>query len=348
MADRDDRDLVLAFQAGDRKVFEELYRRHAPRVRSVCLRFLRDPRDAEEAAQEAFLRAYMALPRFNGRFRVGPWLARIAANVCLDQLRAKSRTPVRVALGPEHEPLVRQDGPERLLVGDEPRLESALATLAPLHATALRLRAQGLSHREIGRRLGTTPQQAKALLHRARTSAKRAWQGASARALVPLIHLRAWLVGRGLAPGFELAPAGAGFGPLAAERAVMAGAAFLLALTPATPAEQPRRQPAPLQPPALVTEDATGTLAPLGTAAPATESTPRPAGEAQPAVKRDPGVLEQLFAAVERPRTQQPPRPREQGGRHGDEPPGDPSSTSAEKFKEGVERTLEELLPRGG
>lgn len=346
MADRDDRALVLAFQAGDRGAFEELYRRHAVRVRSVCLRMLRNPRDAEEALQESFLRAYLALPRFNGRYRVGPWLARIATNVCLDQLRAKVRAPVKVALGPEHEPLARQEGPERLLVGDEPRLETTLASLAPLHATALRLRAQGYSHREIAARLGATPQQAKALLHRARASAQRAWRQASGWALAPLGGLRSWLSGRGLVPEAELAPtAAAGLGPLTAERVAVSAAAVLLALTPA--AEEPRRaEPAP-PPPRLAAEDATGPLAPAAAGARRAARRAVPAGtEAAP--RPEPGgdgVVERLLAALQRPQPGKARRTRAAGGRHGDEPPSDPSATGAEELGKTAKRKLEDVLP---
>lgn len=346
MAHREDRDLVLAFQAGDPAVFDELYRRHAPRVRSVCLRMLRNPRDAEEAVQECFLRAYLALPRFNGRYRVGPWLARIAANVCVDQLRSKGRAPVRVALGPEHEPLARQDGPERLLVGDEPRLEQTLRSLAPLHAAALRLRAQGYSHREIAERLGATPQQAKALLHRARVSAQRAWRQASGWALAPLQGLRAWLAGRGLVPGAELAPTtAAGLGPLTAERLAVSAAAVLLALTPGAPAEQPTEPQA--APPRLATEDdatrrAAAARATLGAG---TAEQSSPAERTAPGAKRKGGVAEQLLAVVQAPTTERAAQPRARGGRHGDEPPSDPSATNAEELGELVKRRLDDIVP---
>src|SRR5438093_7880826 len=48
--------------------------------------------DAEEATQETFLRVYQALPRFNGQYRLRPWIAKIATNVCLDMLRARTRS----------------------------------------------------------------------------------------------------------------------------------------------------------------------------------------------------------------------------------------------------------------
>jgi RNA polymerase sigma-70 factor (ECF subfamily) len=52
---------------------------------------LGNPDDAKDAEQETFLRTYKALARFNGRYRVGAWITRIATNVCLDHLRARAR-----------------------------------------------------------------------------------------------------------------------------------------------------------------------------------------------------------------------------------------------------------------
>lgn len=183
-----DRDLVLAFQAGDKAAYDELYRRHHDRVARVCYRFLNNATDAEEAAQETFLKAFQALPRFNGQYQVGAWLARIATNVCVDQLRVKSRSHL-VAL-PAEVPLT-EGGPEELLVGDDPRVDIAIEKIQPLHANALKMRAlDGLSHVEMAGRLSMTPSQVKALLHRARTSFKKVWDKAQGWMLVPVFGSR--------------------------------------------------------------------------------------------------------------------------------------------------------------
>lgn len=185
-----DRDLVLAFQAGDRSAYEELYRRHHDRVARVCYRFLNNSPDAEEAAQETFLKAFQALPRFNGQYQVGAWLARIAANVCVDHLRVKSRSHL-VALPNEDKVPVLELGPEQILVGDHPRIDVAIQEMQPLHASALHMRGvDGLSHVEIAGRLNMTPAQVKALLHRARSSFKRAWDKAQGWLLAPLVKAR--------------------------------------------------------------------------------------------------------------------------------------------------------------
>ena len=185
-----DRDLVLAFQAGDRAAYDELYRRHRDRVARVCYRFLNSGPDAEEAAQETFLKAYQALPRFNGQYQVGAWLARIAANVCVDHLRVKSRTHL-VALPNEDRVLILEPGPEDLLVGEYPNLDVAISEIQPLHANALKMRGlEGMSHVEMAGRLDMSPSQVKALLHRARSSFKRAWNKAQGWMLAPLVGTR--------------------------------------------------------------------------------------------------------------------------------------------------------------
>jgi RNA polymerase sigma-70 factor, ECF subfamily len=91
LASLPDRELVLAFQAGEDDAFDHLYQRHRARVTRICRRMLGNLNDAEEASQETFLKAFGALHRFNGRYQVGPWLARIATNVCVDHLRSRGR-----------------------------------------------------------------------------------------------------------------------------------------------------------------------------------------------------------------------------------------------------------------
>lgn len=189
-AGRSDRDLVLAFQAGDEAAFDELYRRHHERVTRVCYRFMNNRPDAEEASQEAFLKAFQALPRFNGQFQVGAWLARIASNVCVDHLRVRSRTHL-VALPGDDRSALAEPGPEEILVGDYPEIDVAIDNIQPLHAHALKMRAlEGLSHVEMAEHLRMSPPQVKALLHRARSSFKKAWDKAQGWLLTPILGAR--------------------------------------------------------------------------------------------------------------------------------------------------------------
>ena len=188
-----DRDLVVAFKGGVPGAYEEMYRRYSDRVHGVCRRMLHSPEDAREATQETFLKAYVALPRFNGEYKLGAWLQRIASNVCLDYIRRRGRTAVSTPLEAQHESLNTDLGPEDMVIRDIPALQT-LDDIQPLHAEALRLRnLQGMSHIEIAAQLNMTPTQVKALLHRARASFKRAWGQASGWVLAPLVGLRSFL-----------------------------------------------------------------------------------------------------------------------------------------------------------
>lgn len=185
-----DKDLVVAYKGGIPEAYDEMYRRYNARVYGVCRRMLGNSEDAREAAQETFLKAYQGLPRFNGQYKLGAWLSRIAANVCVDHIRRRSRTAVLTPLEDDHESPDFELGPEDMVVRDAPAL-SMLETIQPLHAHALKLRnLEGFSHKEIAEQLDISPMQAKALLHRARVSFKRAWENASGWALAPIAALR--------------------------------------------------------------------------------------------------------------------------------------------------------------
>lgn len=173
-AEQDER-LVRDFHAGRSSAFDEIYALHHRRVEKVCRRYLSDPRDVEEAVQDTFVKAARALAGFNGNFRLGAWLARIATNAAIDHSRRLSARREHVAVLPEDRPDASVDI-EGAVVGDEAPSHEALEQLRSDHAVALRLRSlHGASHAEIGELLGKSPQQVKALLHRARTAFRRRW-----------------------------------------------------------------------------------------------------------------------------------------------------------------------------
>jgi RNA polymerase sigma-70 factor, ECF subfamily len=88
----EDQRLVTAAQGGDLDAFNQLVTRHERSVYNVCLRMLRDPSLAEDAAQDAFIRAWNSIDSFRGGI-VRPWLLRIATNRTYDILRAQARRP---------------------------------------------------------------------------------------------------------------------------------------------------------------------------------------------------------------------------------------------------------------
>lgn len=242
-----DRDLVVAFQQGRQDAYDEIYRLYAPRIRRVCSRMLKNPQDVDEATQETFLKAYQALGRFNGQYQLGAWLSRIASNVCLDHIRARSRNALQVALSDEHEAAGTERGPEDIVVGDNPRIQEAIAEIQPLHAQALKLRALGgLSHREMAGELHMTPAQVKALLHRARSSFRRAWDRAEGWALAPIVAVRGFFSEKSASQASSnfvgLTPS---FSPLLAERVAASAVIVAVALSgaPTQPEDDsPRRR----------------------------------------------------------------------------------------------------------
>jgi RNA polymerase sigma-70 factor (ECF subfamily) len=92
-----DVDIVELVQSGDRKAFSVLIERHKDRAMALAVRMLRNRQDAEEALQDAFVRAYQALPRFEGRSSFGTWFYRIVFNVCSSALERRG-TEVHVSM----------------------------------------------------------------------------------------------------------------------------------------------------------------------------------------------------------------------------------------------------------
>lgn len=158
-------DLVQRAANGDSVAFEQLYRLHAARVHAVCLRLSRDPAHAEDCTQEAFIRAWRALPRFEARSAFGTWLHRIAVNVVLE--RRRSAGPLLEFVGE-----LPEESPEAALPDtpvEEAELEAAIASLPEGARDALVLCAiHGYTAAEAGAMLGLAEGTCKAQVHRAR------------------------------------------------------------------------------------------------------------------------------------------------------------------------------------
>ena len=171
--------MTLAPQEQMRREFAALYAANYSRVVSVCSRHLRDARDVEEAVQDTFVKAYLALPRFGGERRLWPWLRRIARNSSIDLARRNMRRlEVPLVHGAD---LVPEPAAEEMAdVSSD--VSDALAKVSPIHARALRLSVvYGASYRDVGAILGRSPAQTKSILHRARRSARRAMTSAHER-----------------------------------------------------------------------------------------------------------------------------------------------------------------------
>src|SRR4249920_2096939 len=93
MDDRNERELLAGLRRGDNAAFATLVRDNTGRLLAVARRILRNPDDAGDAVQEAFMQAFRAIDRFEGESRISTWLHRITVNACLLRLRHAKRHP---------------------------------------------------------------------------------------------------------------------------------------------------------------------------------------------------------------------------------------------------------------
>lgn len=164
-------------QAGEVGAFEELYRRHVGRVYALCLRMCGDASEAEELAQDAFVRAWEKLESFRGRSAFSSWLHRVTVNVVLGRWRQRGRRRDRVVpfdeLGglEEAAEVVEEESSARAAVD----LERAIASLpAGARTVFVLFDVEGYSHREIADLTGLAVGTCKAQLHRARQLLRKA------------------------------------------------------------------------------------------------------------------------------------------------------------------------------
>ena len=149
----DEQAWIACAQQGDRQAFGELVRLHRAGVVNVVYQMCGEAALAEEAAQEAFLRAWQNLGRYNPRFAFRNWVYRIALNVAVDALRRER--PTTSLLDAESLPS-RSDGPEALLERKQQaeQVRQAVLDLPPASRAVLVLREyEALSYHEIAEAL---------------------------------------------------------------------------------------------------------------------------------------------------------------------------------------------------
>jgi RNA polymerase sigma-70 factor, ECF subfamily len=172
-------DIVLAAQAGSPAAFTELYSTYSRRLFQTTLSITRNPHDAEEALQETFLRAYLAIKTFQGKSQIYTWLTRIAVNSALMILR-KQRVRAEVLFDPQSDDRcetitfeVRDPAPnpEELCVRHQCQVKAlrAICRLRPHLQEPIRMRiTHGWSAKEISRALNISEAAVKSRISRAR------------------------------------------------------------------------------------------------------------------------------------------------------------------------------------
>jgi len=155
----DDNKLVKRVQKGDKGAFDLLVMKYQHKIVNLVMRYVRDPELALDITQEAFIKAYRAIPRFRGDSAFYTWMYRIAVNTAKNHLAAQRRRPMDVELDlqdPEqydlHARLRETDTPEGVTLGRELKeaVEKAIAALPEDLRTAIVLRElEGMSYEEI-------------------------------------------------------------------------------------------------------------------------------------------------------------------------------------------------------
>ena len=186
MADNLDPDaaLMLRVKQGDAAAFTELVEKYKQPVINLIYRTLRDATEAEDLAQNVFVQVYKSADRYRVAAKFSTWLFTIARNLCLNEIRRRSRHPADSldAVHPEHEdqPLQQFEDhktfapPDRLLQGElEQKIDEVLAELPENQRTALLLcRQEELSYEEMSEVLGCSLSATKSLIHRGRETLK--------------------------------------------------------------------------------------------------------------------------------------------------------------------------------
>jgi len=165
-ADTAEVEIIRRCLAGHRDAFAELVARHQRAVYGVALRMLNDRDLADDAAQEAFVRAYSGLAMFKGESSMRTWLVQITTRLCIDLLRARRRRP-EVPLDDDNPAHTRTEWQNGLT--ERHSLAQAIAGLPPHYKAAIILRhLQHMSYNDMAQALGIPLATVKTHLRRAR------------------------------------------------------------------------------------------------------------------------------------------------------------------------------------
>jgi RNA polymerase sigma-70 factor (ECF subfamily) len=170
----EDHRLAAACAAGDPMAFEDLYRRHGDRLKSIAFNHLGNASDAEDAVQETFLKLHRAAASYNGESALTTWLVRILINTCYDALRRRRR---RIEETPMDDYMTASRA--AATVDDTKRiaLRRLLDALPEQRRSVFVLfEIEGLTHAEIGEVLDITEGNSKWILFSTKKQLQEAWR----------------------------------------------------------------------------------------------------------------------------------------------------------------------------
>ena len=188
---KEDSELVKAFQAGDKAAFDTLVLRHKDKLYNLCYWFLGDAQEANDSAQEVFIKVFRSLRKFRFESAFSTWLYRIAANTCKNRLkssefrqkakRVRFDNPGKIEDGQYAEeiqdktssPMIELEKKERMML-----IHKAIASLPTDQSTVVVLRdIEGLSYEEVANITGINSGTVKSRLSRARQQLRKKLRG---------------------------------------------------------------------------------------------------------------------------------------------------------------------------
>lgn len=172
--------------AGDANAFGNIVESYHQSVFNLCYRMLGDQYEAEDAAQEAFFRAYKSLNRYDSKRAFSTWLLSIAAHYCIDQLRKRRMKFVSLDDHPHREISDPSPNPEGALGSreDQQEVRALLEMLSPTDRAAVVMRYwYDFSYDEISNALNISISAVKSRLHRARRNLAQSWSDKSYQSL---------------------------------------------------------------------------------------------------------------------------------------------------------------------
>jgi len=184
VAKETDKELVRRVKKGDKQAFDLLFGRYQHKILNLVSRYLRDPEDVQDVTQEAFIKAFRALPRFRGESAFYTWLYRIAINTAKNHIVARSRRPPGTDVDVDDaefmegtDALKESESPESALARDELKaaIDRAISELPDDLRSAVTLREfDGLSYEQIAEIMDCPVGTVRSRIFRAREAIDRA------------------------------------------------------------------------------------------------------------------------------------------------------------------------------
>ena len=176
--ERTDNELVIACLEGNQEAYSELITRYKRLIYSVAYKFSRDSDEVNDLAQEAFIKIYRSLSRYDSQYRFSTWSVKVATNICLDHVRRKRLNSI--SLDEIENFTGKNNSPEEYYLRKEKSqaLKNAIAGLPEIYRVPIIMYHQnGMSYKEIAEKLDKPMSIIKNRIFRARNTLKESLLG---------------------------------------------------------------------------------------------------------------------------------------------------------------------------